>query len=133
MSRCGQKSRYKTEAKALRGLEKWQEAVKRRGSGNAPIRAYKCPHCDFWHLTSQAKRKSTLRHDGLPVFEKWDHPRDAAPKRAGHEIQMHPFAANELRSTDPHELLDLMLHSIELRASWRMRKALERIERRFDG
>lgn len=133
MSLCGQKARYKTEAKALRGLKRWQEAVERRGAGRAPTRTYKCPHCDFWHLTSQKKKQSSLRYDGLPVFERWEHPRDAPPKRAGNEIQMNPFAANELRSSDLHELLDLMLRSIEQRITWRMRKSLERIERGSKG
>lgn len=132
MTLCAQKTAYETEHAAHLALVKWQEGVARRGGGRAPTRCYACPHCQSWHLTSQP-RTERLKVDGLPVFERWSHPRDAAPKRVGDEIQMNPFAANELRTSDPHELLDLMLHSIKLRAGWRMRKALERIERMHNG
>lgn len=52
MSGCG-KTRYQTSAKARRALD----GIRRRGNRageRKPVRAYPCPHCHGWHLTSDA-------------------------------------------------------------------------------
>jgi hypothetical protein len=124
---CPQKRRFETEAEAVKAMKLWQAGVARRGKGRAPKRVYKCEHCGGWHLTHQ-ERRVPPRVDGVKVGEYWNHPRDAEPQMIEGKLRMHPFAANELRSSDPHELLDLMLNSVNARASWMMKKAIGRIE-----
>lgn len=126
---CPQKVRYPDEPSAVKAMIAWQGAVARRGKGRAPCRAYRCEHCHGWHLTSQRKR-TALTVDGVQVDAYWGHPRDAAPQMVDGRLRMHPFAANELQTTDPHQLLDLAADTIAARAGWMMKKALARLERR---
>lgn len=48
-ARCG-KRRYRDRVGALFALSQHQ-------GDRAPLRAYVCPHCHAWHLTSQTKRE----------------------------------------------------------------------------
>lgn len=48
--RC-RKKRFRDRIAALMALEKIQAWGSDRGT--KPIRAYHCPHCGGWHLTSQ--------------------------------------------------------------------------------
>lgn len=43
----GGKNSYRTKRKALRIAES------RRRLSDTKLRVYRCPNCDFWHLTSQ--------------------------------------------------------------------------------
>lgn len=130
---CPQKQRFETEAEAVKVMKKWQDRVARSGRGNAPTRVYKCEHCGGgWHLTRQEKRVPP-RVEGVKVGEYWNYPRDGEPQMIDSKLRMHPFAANELRTSDPHELLDLMLRSVTARAGWMMKKSLTRIDRMGRG
>lgn len=72
---CIDKVRYLTEGAALRGAS-WTNAVKRKRIGDQRTyqqwlkkmkaqtwirRAYQCPHCAGWHLTSQGKERAHAR------------------------------------------------------------------------
>ena len=53
---CPDKQRYESKVDAETALahiqiKYWQGAVRRREQ-----RAYECPHCGGWHLTSQQRR-----------------------------------------------------------------------------
>ena len=52
MTSCG-KVRYPTRAKADHALQ----LIRRQGAraGKKPTRSYACPHCNGWHLTSEAR------------------------------------------------------------------------------
>lgn len=126
---CQQKKRYTSLQSATDAMEAWQRSDEKNGRGRAPTRVYRCQFCSGWHLTSQAKR-TALVVDGVEVHEYWGHDRDAKPQMIDGRLRMHPFAANELRASDPHELLDLMRKSITDRAAWMMKKALMRLEKR---
>ena len=58
MKRCEEKIRYGTAAGArwsLWGI--WLDRYLRGRRHRRERRAYACPHCDGWHLTSQSKRR----------------------------------------------------------------------------
>jgi hypothetical protein len=58
MKRCKEKIRYGTAAGAkwsLWGI--WLDRYLRGRRHRRERRAYACPHCDGWHLTSQPKRR----------------------------------------------------------------------------
>lgn len=55
-SDCSRKRRYSGLSKALHALDRIRE--KRSSSPTTEQRAYHCPHCDGWHLTSQPKRNT---------------------------------------------------------------------------
>jgi hypothetical protein len=55
---CGEKIRYRTAAGArlaLWGI--WVDRYLRGRRHRRERRAYACPHCQGWHLTSQSKRR----------------------------------------------------------------------------
>lgn len=55
-----EKQSYKTRQIAMSKLDEISEEDDR---GDKPVRAYKCPHCEYWHLTSMAKpHKVTKRN-----------------------------------------------------------------------
>jgi hypothetical protein len=57
MKRCKEKIRYRTAAGArwaLWGI--WYDRYLRGRWHRRERRAYACPHCEGWHLTSQSKR-----------------------------------------------------------------------------
>ena len=46
---------HPTKADAMKNMHKiWRQ---RRGPRKLPTRAYLCPHCQKWHLTSQPKKE----------------------------------------------------------------------------
>lgn len=51
---CG-KVRYARRASAFAALDRIAEQKGRVGR-KRPVRAYFCPHCKGWHLTSSAKK-----------------------------------------------------------------------------
>ena len=53
--RCTEKRRFRTRLDAMMALA-WTQ---RRDTGER--RLYRCPICKGWHLTSQAKRKPSIR------------------------------------------------------------------------
>ena len=58
MKRCEEKIRYHTAAGAtwaLWGI--WLDRYLRGRRHRRERRAYACPHCNGWHLTSQSKRR----------------------------------------------------------------------------
>jgi hypothetical protein len=58
MKRCEEKIRYRTAAGAtwtLWGI--WFDRYLRGRRHRRERRAYACPHCNGWHLTSQAARR----------------------------------------------------------------------------
>jgi hypothetical protein len=66
MKRCEEKIRYGTAAGAtwsLWGI--WLDRYLRGRRHRRERRAYACPHCEGWHLTSQSKRRrrTTRRTD----------------------------------------------------------------------
>lgn len=57
-SRCDEgKKRYTSHADATKAVILWAYAAWRKQSTKrVPIRIYRCPFCEHWHLTSQQKR-----------------------------------------------------------------------------
>lgn len=49
-SACGRKKRYETEMDAMARVNMSKLIA------GVSLRAYKCPYCDGWHLTSKPKR-----------------------------------------------------------------------------
>jgi hypothetical protein len=43
-------------ATLFRAQEEMHRIAKRSASEHVPIRAYRCKHCDWWHLTSHEYR-----------------------------------------------------------------------------
>jgi len=54
--KCGVKTIYKTKKKAIKALSKIKSG--KRTLCGYPIRIYKCPTCNMYHLTSLPKRTS---------------------------------------------------------------------------
>lgn len=54
MTACG-KVRFTTRAKADAALLQIRKQGERRAAGKKPVRSYACPHCNGWHLTSEAR------------------------------------------------------------------------------
>lgn len=53
------KRRYRTQDSAenvLRSMARGKKWIRRAVHGHHELRAYRCPRCDGWHLTSQVKR-----------------------------------------------------------------------------
>jgi hypothetical protein len=48
-----QKRNYRTKRDAKQAMRSAQA----QGKGRLRLRAYRCPHCPYWHLTSQPKEK----------------------------------------------------------------------------
>lgn len=55
MSQC-EKTSFESKEKALERIQQIA-ASPDRGNGRKPHRAYKCEHCEKWHLTSTSKKK----------------------------------------------------------------------------
>lgn len=56
------KRRYRTRVDALLHLAKIEGNVRRHGQSNkAPVRAYRCPNCRGWHLTSMRHKPRRTR------------------------------------------------------------------------
>lgn len=53
---CQDKRRYDTLEAANHKLDRIDAERPRKPGRKLPIRAYRCPLCRGWHLTSQAKR-----------------------------------------------------------------------------
>lgn len=53
---CG-KTRYRTSAKAQRALTNVRRYGHRDPDGKKPARAYPCPDCHGWHLTSDPEQR----------------------------------------------------------------------------
>lgn len=53
---CQNKKRFDTLEAANHKLDRIEAERPRRPGRKLPIRAYPCPFCNGWHLTSQAKR-----------------------------------------------------------------------------
>jgi hypothetical protein len=53
--RC-RKTRYRDELAALFAIDRI--ANKGRDTGVRPVRAYRCPNCRAWHITSQPNNNS---------------------------------------------------------------------------
>lgn len=51
---CRDKASYPTPAKARRAIEAIRKRSSRRSSDTKPQRAYECPRCKHYHLTSRA-------------------------------------------------------------------------------
>lgn len=56
-SDCSRKRRYTGLTRALQALDRISEK-RAAGARTTEQRAYHCPHCDGWHLTSQPKRNT---------------------------------------------------------------------------
>jgi hypothetical protein len=50
------KVRYGRKIRALLAVVKIEEVGPKEMGGAIPKRAYRCPHCRGWHLTSQEQR-----------------------------------------------------------------------------
>lgn len=54
MSSCGDKRRFRSKLDAQMALARIRGRTENE-SHDIPTRAYRCPHCKGWHLTSQPK------------------------------------------------------------------------------
>lgn len=48
---CEEKCRYLSQRKAMEAIRKRQ-----RDNRTLELRAYRCPHCGYWHMTSKPDR-----------------------------------------------------------------------------
>lgn len=51
---CGGKARYESKAQAEKAMSLLRDM---RGPGKRESRAYRCPKCHGWHLTSKGRRR----------------------------------------------------------------------------
>lgn len=53
---CAHKVAFRSEAHALRTMNNCQGMCEATNDTYFPVRAYSCPHCFLWHLTSKPLR-----------------------------------------------------------------------------
>lgn len=50
----GNKVRFRNRNAARAAADTWRQVAKRSGAPDRQYRAYRCPECNGWHLTTQA-------------------------------------------------------------------------------